>query len=764
MLISSTLHQDLWKRVTQEFVRQEVRKLGGKNKPLAALYDVFGRNYEESIDELVPPSARAGYQLVSKSAETASINDNLAGLEMWAETLSLVVSNRTPDDGQALAALGTLLLSYGRVAAAHICYMFARPFSSFGGHDDPQASISLVGIDHRRPPFDAGGNLEPVLLSEMYEFGLSLAAPSQVFSAGHLQVYKLHHAMVLAEHGHRHEAQQYCEAMASQIKSSTKPAGYHAGLLMSSLEELSRRLQQSPSKDGASSWISKPSMEKMSGSLFAKLNSFIEGSESDQAAKSDADLSTADVGPFARLAGNTPNASRPSSRNGPYPNGIPGPAYASVAGRAGSGGPTRYSPYTSSDSYLPHTASSLQRSYTEPTTEFDGYVPSPSLPAVNMPNEGHLNHQAGAYGAADGYFGLQGLASDGGSIATPATSSHPLQGTSGYEATGAGYQPPSYPPSSRPTVEHHDSSASGLQPASSYEPPTSGYSSYEPPSSSGYDPPPEDGETTSGTGRRQKSYMDDDDDDDRDLLDRAGALARKEKMQKDKEAEANFQRAAEADAKREQESGEKKGWFGGWFGGKKDQLPAAAGPIKAKLGDESSFYYDTEAKKWVNKKTGTGQAPSSSTPPPPKGPPSRSVSRGPTATPPITASGSAPTTTSKQATLAGAARSVSAANGTMPPPPLLSRQTSILPPRSTSASASASAFDPSTSAADPAGREGSHLPPPSRPGTSMSNASSIDDLLGPPGAAAASRKAGAGAGGTLKKSKRGRGYVDVMAK
>jgi hypothetical protein len=45
---------------------------------------------------------------------------------------------------------------------------------------------------------------------------------------------------------------------------------------------------------------------------------------------------------------------------------------------------------------------------------------------------------------------------------------------------------------------------------------------------------------------------------------------------------------------------------------------------------------------------------------------------------------------------------------------------------------------------------------PSRPGTAMSNASSIDDLLGPP----VPRKGSA----TLKKAakKKGRGYVDVM--
>lgn len=44
--------------------------------------------------------------------------------------------------------------------------------------------------------------------------------------------------------------------------------------------------------------------------------------------------------------------------------------------------------------------------------------------------------------------------------------------------------------------------------------------------------------------------------------------------------------------------------------------------------------------------------------------------------------------------------------------------------------------------------------PPSRPATSMSNASSIDDLIGAPQA----RK-----GGTIRKGKK-KGYVDVMAK
>lgn len=50
------------------------------------------------------------------------------------------------------------------------------------------------------------------------------------------------------------------------------------------------------------------------------------------------------------------------------------------------------------------------------------------------------------------------------------------------------------------------------------------------------------------------------------------------------------------------------------------------------------------------------------------------------------------------------------------------------------------------------------MAPPSRPGTSLSTASSIDDLMGaPPGP-------GARKGGTVKKGKKKREVVDVLAK
>ena len=188
----------------------------------------------------------------------------------------------------------------------------------------------------------------------------------------------------------------------------------------------------------------------------------------------------------------------------------------------------------------------------------------------------------------------------------------------------------------------------------------------------------------------------------------------------------------------------KKGWgLGGWFGAgpkKEPDISQPNKPIRAKLGEASSFVYDPELKRWVNKKAGAHNDPSpAATPPPPRaaGPP-RSVSgpQGESATP-ATRLGSAPSsrTVSRSSEMDGASLNV----GGSAPPPLGGGGLGV--PLAMSRSASN-------------GSGGLPAASPSRPGTSMSNASSIDDLLGPPNTGG--RKAAA------KRGKKGRGYVDVM--
>lgn len=185
-------------------------------------------------------------------------------------------------------------------------------------------------------------------------------------------------------------------------------------------------------------------------------------------------------------------------------------------------------------------------------------------------------------------------------------------------------------------------------------------------------------------------------------------------------------------AEAEKAAKSKKGWgLTSWFGGssKKESLENSPNkPIRAKLGEKSSFVYDPDQKRWVNKAAGAEEsAPKSATPPPP-----RATPRPPGAgTPP-------PPGPSSSAPPLRPTPPVSAASS-----PNLSGPSAVPPSMMRSASNASSVAGGPPSA------------PPSRPATSMSNASSIDDLLG----AAVPRK-GTGAKG----KKKGGRYVDVMAK
>jgi hypothetical protein len=248
MIISQTVSPDLYKQVAQEFVRKEVNYPGHKNESLAALYKVLSGNYDDCVDELVSSHARAGLQLVSKESSSGPTNDAVDGLDKWRETLTLVLSNRSNDDVLGLNALGKLLSSYGRAEAAHICFIFSRQLSVFGGFDDNLAQFVLVGSDHHKQSQQFAKELEALQLSEVYEYGLSLAGGiAATAGAPHLAAHKLQHAVILAEHGFRDKALQYCDALSSAIISQTRRSQYHHPILEASVEDLLARLKQAPS-------------------------------------------------------------------------------------------------------------------------------------------------------------------------------------------------------------------------------------------------------------------------------------------------------------------------------------------------------------------------------------------------------------------------------------------------------------------------------------------------------------------------------------
>lgn len=553
MLISSTMDRSVWKQVVQEFVRREVRSSGPNSESLAALYEIFAGNLEESIDELVPPSARAGLQMVSKLNGQGPAKNALDGLDRWRDTLGLVLSNRSADDFKALIALGRLLSSYGRIEASHICYIFAQavsPIQLFGGLDDPQANVVLLGADHRQFPATFSLDENAILLTEIYEFATTVLKGSQLAVLPHLQAFKLRYASTLADSGRKAEAQQYCDAIAATLKATTKPSPYYHQRLFTELDELSTRLRQAPS-EASSSWISKPSMEKMSGSMWAKFNSFVAGDDSD-AVLSGSPKTGDDLGPFAKVTG-TPTVSRSPSVSdlyGSYPlsgaQPIPTSSsrYAPGNQYAANASPEQHRARSSLDSQrsssygFPFTQ---RRGSQEPSTPGDGasYQGGPFNPYSSPTTFGYQ-----ATPPQSSYMPLAPVEEDF------ASQTYPQQGlSSSRQSSMSGGFNPGHPFRSNSFGQplHPQEPVADLPATSTYEPPA-GTSTYEPPS---YElertTTSEDSAESPVEEKPKKSFMDDDDDDD--IAARAEALKKAEQQRRDREADEAFRRAAEADGK-----------------------------------------------------------------------------------------------------------------------------------------------------------------------------------------------------------------------
>ena len=575
MLISSTMSKDVWRQVVQEFVRNEVKPFGDNTESLAALYEIFAGNWEGSIDELVPPSARAGLQMVSKAAGPGPTKNALDGLDRWRETLSLVLSNRSPGDAQALVALGRLLAGYGRTEAAHICYIFAKPLGIFSSVDDSHLDVSLLGADHSQRTFDQSHDLDSVLLTEVYEFALSVLASSAVSTVSpHLQSYKLYHAMILAEYGYRSEAQQYCDTITSTLKSTTKPSPYYHSQLFGALDELTSRLKQAP-KDGSASWISKPSMDKVSGSVWARFNSFVAGDESDTASVGSGKGVDPDAGPFAKIAGDTPSISRTPSASdlyGSYPPAgavpIPVPGAAVANSRYAPSGPytprssleqpgrssqesPRSMPYEVLKPVLTQRHTSYQPSSTDlyQKPEPDSYKLRSQPSAYTPPTDGYVPSQTEYMPVAPPKEPSTRLYQGDTHQSIPPVQQQHFENTLQESSPHSSYEPPRPSHDLPSTSAYKPPSSDTYEPASSnaYESP-----SYEPPSSNGYEPPSYDSGTQDDESPltqqppKKKSFVDDDDED---FEARAAAILKKAKAEKDRQADEAFRKAAEADGK-----------------------------------------------------------------------------------------------------------------------------------------------------------------------------------------------------------------------
>lgn len=424
----------------------------------------------------------------------------------------------------------------------------------FGGPDDPTTDFCLLGANHRSKA-ELGRDLDTILLSEIYELAVSLTPHASTATPiyPHLQSWKIHHAIILAENGNKRAAEKYCDSVAAAVKAWNKPSPYFNQSFGHVLEDFTKRLQEAP-RDGLSTangtgWIPKLTSDAVSSSMWGAFNKFVSGN--DEAAGVASGLQTEAEGPFGKI---TPSVSREQSSvdlYGMYGGGAPTAMYAPPV--QGNNSPTTTRTNTAASRYAPSTAtarSSMEgarpnsyeppavrrtssESYRAPAMNGNPYEPNSNPYEPQAPQYGNPYEPTTPYGSVPNAYNPR--ASLEATPEVPEKSDTPVQNT-GY----APYSPPAqdsgYQPSGNSGGYEPPANSGGYEPPASgggYAPPSNDYTPYQP-------EPDSDGEKADqahdgGKKQKKKGMMDDDDDDE--LLQRAEAVRKAAEKEKKKEAE-----------------------------------------------------------------------------------------------------------------------------------------------------------------------------------------------------------------------------------
>ncbi|KAL5490502.1 hypothetical protein ACEPAI_5335 [Sanghuangporus weigelae] len=624
MVISSSIDKEAFKEVVTEFVRTELgvktesRSDGSVTNGLESLrlaYSLYSGQSSSAVQHLLPiKSLQAGPSLtlqpptpmnlmtpLSPNFPSPSQATNISPeiLSQWPEHAVMLFSGQMgAESSSALTTLGDYLISNDWVEAAHCCYLLSPQSSPIGGTGAPSVRIILVGS--QSPHHNASFFTDPdaFMFSEILEFALSLHPPpkgQEAFSGfPHLQVYRLIRAFQLAEMGYINAAKRYCEAITA---TPLRPSPYLSQLFSDQLKELYNRLNGDPLLDKSNSWIGgklvKPSLDGFGDWLGGTLTKFVAG-ETDTSSPSAGEHSSTNnpvyAGAFSRYSNiSSTNNSRGSSpvpsfiNNSVPPSMLPGRT-SSAAG------------FKSVPTYSPSNRTSPAFDYERPGSTKS--VP-PARILTSESSTGY-NHEV---------IGNRNYLGNGSAVHGEHSQSQP----------GGGWWTAAYGNDNGPTPKASSFTNVDAQ-TSETDSGGSGFISlmdnYSP-----YTPSPS---ATTFTNRTEEAG---DFDDDLGLSNNAS----KKKGQKAHENEDEDDGKTEKEEPRKEESkkpetnssiSSSSSWFGRWFSRPSSAKPA---PVKANLGEETSFYYDKDLKRWVNKKAGA-EPPKSAAPPPP---PSRAQTASP---------------------------------------------------------------------------------------------------------------------------------------
>jgi hypothetical protein len=604
----------------------------------------------------------------------------------------------------------------------------------FGSPED--TGITILGAS-------SGGDIDSILMSELYEFILISCPPPDtniVANFAHLWPYKLHHSCILAEHGYPADAQRVLEAVLACMKSSktSSKLSEHAAMLSDRIGgEATSSSSWFGSKLPKKIWVqsfnkfvageedqpTEPTTEE--GGIFKRLASTpaasVTGDEANVAYFNQPHQQSLNRVTSFQAMGQDPRLNEPLSRAHSYSN-MPAHAghsqgsmpYSNMTQPHSAGQPYAHergsatgviSPRASIDSsrpMSPSVASSSRRASSAmgdepvnpyaPGTQLSRPGSSQSKPARAFTPEGH-RRASSDHGSPEIRVPVNPYAP--GAQVQEALS--PRQSSNPY-APGVAQQANRYVPAKHDTGEEKKTSTESAtsyeynpygaiyggqlvnghnqreekveelgtkeeQPESQTDDSGQGHAvlyGYEPPSY-GYQPEGYDTEVVDtaasypSEGQLNNSESGDffvpspaapsfgassyttaviPEENEEEEVEDLGFGNSKKANHEPNEAE---EKPAEKQPEKSDEKVGKKGWFG-WLRKSDEGMPK---PIRAKLGEESSFYYDQELKRWVNKKSPADAAKTASLGPPPK----TSSSRTTTPTPKTVSDTSSPLAT-----------------------------------------------------------------------------------------------------------------------
>ncbi|TYJ57016.1 hypothetical protein B9479_002295 [Cryptococcus floricola] len=690
LVISSAVSVELWKDMVKKFTTAELDGRSDGTGAIKASYSLIGGMDAASLEDLI---------------NAASIGEDPTK-DQWREVISAVLFNAKPNELACLDQLGSKFLGLGLTNAANACFLLS-PLSPFLDTSPAALDRGLMFANER--------DEDTIIFAEIAEYARSLVSlprgQEQICTGlPQLLPYKLARAWRLAELGETELAKRYCTA----IEAGTKPLikGAPAQSLLSpafraSLEDLLERLTGTPSVNPAKVLAGgergkQPGIDKIGSWIEGRLSKFIAGEEGEETAPKPPTAGGKSSGPFAHFSAVSPDLSGSVTRN---------PSMADVPS------------HNATNGYLG----------VQPASR----ATSPASHAVDNP-------QSQLYPSQSPYGVPQTLSRTSSPLATPNANTYSSANNPSY---GGPYSRQSQPPHDGSSTAW-DASPENLELESetprAYEVPqkygeddlynpmaqhSSGTDSYTPP--------------TSGPSKQQASHDLNDDDEDLGFGNSSLSKGRTVKPEADSKKAGAATQQEEPKQEKKPEQPQTTSWLGKLWGKKE------GGPIRAKLGEESTMEFDKASGRWVVKGTQAQASAPSATPPPPRAQtasPSRAATRGDasramSATPPMP--------TNPYATLP---------RGAQAPPPSGSSAFAEAPDggikrmKSSLPMAPPSSGPPSGLPSRPPSGPPSSIPP-SRPSTASS---SLDDLLsgGP-------RPASKRPGSALKKSAKNR-YVDVF--